>query len=128
MGVRAFSMKQPAYDCRGASPVAVTLDVVTGKWKGVILYHLFGGARRFGELGRLLPGVSHRVLALQLRDLESAGLVARRAHAEMPPRVEYSLTDLGRTLEPLVRLMRDWGEAYLRRLSQEALRWPPPSR
>lgn len=94
-------------------PVEATLDVISGKWKGVILFRLVEQPRRFNELRRLLPNVSQRVLTTQLRDLEGDGLINRRIFAEVPPRVEYSLTPLGRTLEPLLREMKRWGEAHL---------------
>lgn len=98
-------------DPRGC-PVEVTLEVVGGKWKGVILYHLLSGTRRFNEFRRLMPDITQRMLTLQLRELEDGGVVHREIYKEVPPRVEYSLTEFGRTLEPIINLMRDWGEKY----------------
>ncbi|AFH61914.1 winged helix-turn-helix transcriptional regulator [Paenibacillus caseinilyticus] len=99
-----------AYGC----PVEATLDVIGGKWKGVILYHLTGGTVRFNEFRRLMPGITQRMLTLQLRELESDGLIRREVFQEIPPRVEYSLTELGRTLEEIILAMRAWGEKYQR--------------
>jgi DNA-binding HxlR family transcriptional regulator len=92
--------------------VELVLDVIGGKWKGATLYHLLDGTRRFGELRRELPRVTQRMLTLQLRELEADGLVHRQVYAEVPPRVEYSLTDFGRTLEPLLMTMKAWGETH----------------
>ena len=99
-------------DCAFGCTVEVTLDVIGGKWKGVIIFHLLRGTRRFNELRRLLPEVTQRMLTLQLRELEQDGIIHREVYAEVPPRVEYSLTDFGRTLEPIIMLMRDWGMDY----------------
>lgn len=96
-------------------PVEITVDVAGGKWKPMIIYRLFDGPRRFGELQRLAGNPSQRSLTLQLRQLEADGIVARRVFAEVPPRVEYSLTEFGRTLAPVLVAMRDWGVAFRER-------------
>jgi DNA-binding HxlR family transcriptional regulator len=93
--------------------VEATVDVAGGKWKPVIVYHLLSGTKRFGELRRLAGGVTQRSLTLQLRELESDGIVRREVFAEVPPRVEYSLTDFGVTLGPLLRAMKLWGDTYI---------------
>lgn len=95
-----------------ACPVAVTVDVLGGKWKGLILYYLISGPKRFNELRRLLPDTTQRMLTLQLRELENDGIVHREIYQQIPPKVEYSLTNFGETLKPIIFLMRDWGEAY----------------
>ena len=95
--------------------VEVTLSVMGGTWKPIILFHLLHGKKRFGELSRTIGGparITQRMLTLQLRELEDAGIVLRTVHAEVPPRVDYELTDLGRSLEPVLVAMRNWGMAY----------------
>ena len=95
-----------------ACPVETTLMLIGGKWKVLILRDLMPGTKRFGELRRSIGSVSQKVLTAQLRDMEACGLVDRRVHAEVPPRVEYSLTELGRSLRPILDAMWAWGEAY----------------
>ena len=92
--------------------VAVTLGLIGGKWKGVILWHLSHKTLRFSQLKRRLPGVTQKMLTQQLRELERDNLVHREVFAEVPPRVEYSLTELGRTLQPVLQLMCNWGRDY----------------
>jgi DNA-binding HxlR family transcriptional regulator len=104
-------------DAKTGCAVEAALGVIGGRWKGVVLYWLLKGKRRFGELRRLLPACSARVLTLQLRELEEDGLVKRTVFAEVPPRVEYELTAFGRSLEPVLLGLRDWGERYKRRLA-----------
>ncbi len=87
-------------------------DGVGGKWKFWILHHLLGGTKRFGELQRLLPEVSRQMLTIQLRELEQTGFLRRQAYVQVPPKVEYSLTELGWSLEPLLRQMETWGKWY----------------
>jgi DNA-binding HxlR family transcriptional regulator len=100
----------------------LTLQVIGGKWKPVILYHLsVEGMLRFGELRRGIPDVTERMLTRQLRELEADGLVHRRVYREVPPRVEYSLTDLGCSLIPILRDMRQWGVEYEKVLGGEGL-------
>ena len=102
------------YDCAAGCPVEATLDLIDGKWKAVILYHLLDDTIRFNELGRRLSRrISQRMLTRQLRELETAGLIHREVYAEVPLRVEYSLTKLGRSLEPIVRSLWSWGNTYL---------------
>lgn len=93
-------------------PVETTLTLIGDKWKVLILRDLMGGTLRFGELKRSIGTVSQKVLTSQLRDLEHDGLVHREVYAEVPPRVEYSLTDTGKSLKPVIDSMRVWGEAY----------------
>ena len=93
-------------------PVGTTLDVIGGKWKALILYHLHGQTRRFNELHRRMPTVTQRMLTLQLRELEADGIVCRTVYPQVPPKVEYCLSDFGRTLLPVIAAMHNWGEAY----------------
>lgn len=101
-----------------ACPVETTLDVIGGKWKGIILYQLLNGTKRFNEFRRLNPGITQFMLTLQLRELERDGIIHREIYKEVPPRVEYSLTDFGRTLEPIIMSMKAWGESYKVRLNE----------
>ena len=93
-------------------PVETTLTLIGDKWKVLILRDLMNKTLRFGELKRSIGTVSQKVLTAQLRDLEHDGLVHREVFAEVPPRVEYSLTDTGRSLEPVIDSLRIWGESY----------------
>jgi DNA-binding HxlR family transcriptional regulator len=110
-------MKRRGDDHVTGCAVEATLGVIGGRWKGVVLFWLLKGKLRFGELRRRLPNCTQRMLTLQLRELEQDGLVKRTVYAEVPPRVEYELTAFGRSLEPVLFGMRDWGERYKRRLA-----------
>ena len=97
-------------------PVEVTLELIDGRWKGVVLHHLMADAcLRFSELHRRLPGITPRLLTKQLRDLEAAGFVARTVYAEVPPRVEYRLTQEGESLRPLIEFAENWGRERMAR-------------
>ena len=95
-----------------ACPVETTLMLIGDKWKVLILRDLMPGTKRFGELKKSIGNVSQKVLTAQLRDLEEKGLVSRKVYAEVPPRVEYSLTELGKSLSPIMDAMREWGDHY----------------
>lgn len=95
-----------------ACPVETTLTLIGDKWKVLILRDLLPGTKRFGELKKSIGSVSQKVLTSQLRDMESSGLISRKVYAEVPPRVEYSLTDLGLSLKPVLDALSNWGEAY----------------
>ena len=95
-----------------ACPVETTLTIIGDKWKVLILRDLMEGTRRFGELKRSIGSVSQKVLTAQLRDMEAKGLLTRTVYAEVPPRVEYSLTELGQSLKPVLDAMWAWGEGY----------------
>ena len=99
-------------DCSPGCAVEATLRFIDGKWKGVILWHLLVETLRFNQLHRLLPSVTQRMLTNQLRELEQDGFVARRIYAEIPPRVEFSLTERGTTLEPVLLALQAWGDAH----------------
>ena len=95
-----------------ACPVETTLMLIGDKWKVLILRDLLPGTKRFGELKKSIGNVSQKVLTAQLRDMESNGLVNRKVYPEVPPRVEYSLTELGQSLKPILDAMWDWGEEF----------------
>ena len=95
-----------------ACPVETTLTLIGDKWKVLILRDLLPGTKRFGELKKSIGSVSQKVLTSQLRDMENSGLVSRKVYAEVPPRVEYTLTELGQSLKPILDSMQNWGEDY----------------
>ena len=98
----------------GGCQIESTLQLLDGKWKGVILHHLLKDeVLRFNELVKRLPSITHRMLSKQLRDMEVAGLVARTVYPVVPPRVDYSLTPLGRSLEPVLQAIGRWGQENL---------------
>ncbi len=95
-----------------ACPVETTLTLISDKWKILIIRDLQDGTKRFGELKRSVNGISQKVLTANLRHMESNGLVSRKVYAEVPPKVEYSLTELGASLEPVISAMAAWGTDY----------------
>ena len=97
-------------------PVETTLTLIGNKWKVLILRDLMEGTKRFGELKRSVGNVSQKVLTSQLRSLEADGIVNRKVYAEVPPKVEYSLTDLGFSLKPILDSLKSWGEGYQERM------------
>lgn len=101
--------------------VELTLQVIGGKWKPIILWHLFTeGTRRFGELKRAMPNITQKMLTQQLRELEADGLVRREVYPQVPPKVEYSLTELGDSVMPVMRTMCEWGQTYEQAADQVA--------
>ncbi len=100
-------------------PVEATLDLIGGKYKALILWHLADGKLRFSQLRNQISGVTPKTLTQQLRELEASELIHREVFPIVPPKVEYSLTDLGKSLMPLLVAMRDWGSSYLRTQSVE---------
>ena len=106
-------MQSPALSAAcPACPVETTLTLISDKWKVLILRDLMPGTKRFGELKRSIGTVTQKVLTAQLRQMEASGLLTRTVYAEVPPRVEYTLTDLGRSLRPVLDAMEAWGKAY----------------
>lgn len=99
-------------------PVHSALEVIGGKWKGLLIYHMIGGAKRFNELRRLCPEITQRMLTLQLRDLERDGLVHREVYPQVPQKVEYSLTGWGKGLEAAILSIKEWGDAYQEEFSK----------
>ena len=115
-------------------PAERALKVISGRWKAVILYHLFDGPQRLSELKRLMPDISQKVLIQQLREMEEHGMVHREVFRQAPPRVDYSATPLGFSLEPVLLALCEWGRRHavelddLDRLADCPLGSPPPSR
>lgn len=108
------------YNWKTGCDVEATLSVIGGRWKPVLVCHLLAGRKRFGELRRLTPNATERMITLQLRELQADGVIDRHVFAEVPPRVEYELTPFGRSLEPLLELMQTWGREFkARRLAEE---------
>ncbi len=109
------------YNWKTGCDVEATLSVIGGRWKPILVCHLLGGRKRFGELRRLTPNATERMITLQLRELEADGVIDRHVYAEVPPRVEYEVTEFGRSLETILVLMREWGSAFkARRLAEES--------
>jgi DNA-binding HxlR family transcriptional regulator len=111
-------------DCSPSCAVEAALDLIDGKWKGVVLYHLLERTHRFSEIRRRLPNVTQRMLTNQLRELEADDLIVRKVYPEVPPKVEYSLSARGRSLEPVILALKAWADANVD-LSQST---PPASR
>ncbi|MGA7292892.1 MAG: helix-turn-helix domain-containing protein [Terriglobales bacterium] len=108
-------------------PVKLTASIIGGKWKPSLLFHLEGHTRRFCELQRLIPGLTKKMLTQHLRELERDGIIRRKVYAEVPPRVEYSLTRHGESLKPILKLMSAWGTRHRSRYGQPAvIRAPKP--
>jgi DNA-binding HxlR family transcriptional regulator len=103
-------------------PVKLTASVIGGKWKPSLLFHLEGHTRRFCELQRLIPGLTKKMLTQHLRELERDGIVRRKVYAEVPPRVEYSLTRHGDSLKPILKLMSAWGNRHRARYGLTVIR------
>ena len=101
------------FDCNPGCPVEAAISLIDGKWKCVILFHLLRGTARFNELRRRLPGLTQRMLTNQLRELEQDGLITRTVYAQVPPKVEYSPSPLGRSLEPVLEALKAWGDANI---------------
>jgi DNA-binding HxlR family transcriptional regulator len=108
-------MKRRNFAHRPGCAVEATLDLIDGKWKGVILFHLQAGTQRFGELRRRMPGITQRMLTKQLRALKDDKLVLRKVYAEVPPRV--TLSEIGESLRPVIDTLKAWGESHQDRLS-----------
>ena len=96
------------------STVELSLNIIGGKWKILIIWQLKDSPKRYGELKKSLPGVTHKMLTQQLRELEQDEIISRKVYSEIPPKVEYNLTLLGKTIIPVIDLLSDWGEEYQR--------------
>jgi DNA-binding HxlR family transcriptional regulator len=111
-------MRTRSYGCG----LEAALDVVGGKWKVLVLWHLSAGPRRFGELRRLVAGISEKMLIQQLREMACDGIVARKDFQEVPPRVEYALTDFGVSLREALRPLCEWGATHMERIESRKAR------
>jgi DNA-binding HxlR family transcriptional regulator len=109
-----YRSRIPAMPKTAFCPTETTLDLIAGRWKVLVIWWLLRGEKRFNQLQRDLKGITHRTLARQLKEMEADGLVARRDFGEIPPRVEYSLTALGRSLEPVLMAMDEWAQKNAR--------------
>jgi DNA-binding HxlR family transcriptional regulator len=118
-------MRPKRLDSRSGCAVEVTLSVIGGLWKPLILFHLLRDKKRFMELTRLMPNTTQRMLTLQLRELETDGIIARHVYPQVPPKVEYELTPFGKTLAPVLFGLREWGEAYQARYVGHVTRIEP---
>lgn len=107
--------ERPSLKKHLACPAEVTADLIGGRWKIVLLWHLLQGVHRFSDLQRAVPGITQKVLTHQLRDMEKSGLLNRTVYAEVPPKVEYQLTPFGLTLKPVVDAMHQWGTEHASR-------------
>ncbi|TPE44589.1 winged helix-turn-helix transcriptional regulator [Amaricoccus solimangrovi] len=101
------------FDCTPGCSVEAAIGLIDGKWKSIILWHLLSGTLRFNEIRRQVENCTPRMLTNQLREMEADGLITRKVYAQVPPKVEYALSDLGRTMEPILRALKDWGDANI---------------
>lgn len=106
---------QTTFNC----PVEATVKLMGGKYKSVILWNMADGKLRYSEIHRLIPSVTDKVLTQQLKEMEKDGLILREVYPQVPPKTEYSLTDFGRTLMPVLNAMCDWGKDYLDKINNE---------
>lgn len=107
------NLKKADHHNENLCSVEATLNVIGGKWKALIFFHLIEDKKRFNELKRLIPHITQRMLTLQLRQMEEDGIIHREVYKEVPPKVEYSLTPFGKTLGPIIYQMKLWGDKYL---------------
>lgn len=107
------------YQCSFGCSVEAAIEAIGGKWKGIILHHLSDDLKRFSELQRLMPNVTQKMLTKQLRELEQDGIVHRHVYPQVPPKVEYSLTEFGLTLTPILQALEQWGNQYLEKLEEK---------
>ncbi|MBB2908486.1 DNA-binding HxlR family transcriptional regulator [Rhizobium sp. RAS22] len=101
------------FDCSPGCSVEAAIGLIDGKWKSVVLFHLLSGTLRFNELRKHIANVTPRMLTNQLRELEDDGLIERKVYAQVPPKVEYSLSELGRSMEPILLALKYWGDANI---------------
>lgn len=111
-------MEKVSYGDIERCPVTFTMEIIGGKWKLLIMYLISNGINRFGKMSLMLRGISKQMLTTQLRELENDGVIERKIYAEIPPRVEYFLTPKGKSLLPIITLMKDWGLNYFKEAQQ----------
>jgi DNA-binding HxlR family transcriptional regulator len=109
----------PKEQTEGTSFVQATLKILGGKWKILILWHLKDEAKRYSKLKQLIPEITEKMLIQQLRELENDGIVNRKVYSDLPLKVEYSFTDYGRTLVPVLKALCDWGEEHLKQIIRD---------
>jgi DNA-binding HxlR family transcriptional regulator len=113
--IYVLNTRNKEYECS----FEIAMDLIGGKWKPIIIWHLgTKGTKRFNELKKLLPQITQKMLTQQLRELENDSLVERKVYPQVPPKVEYSLTDLGESLMPILRMMHDWGDNYYEKVDK----------
>jgi DNA-binding HxlR family transcriptional regulator len=113
--IYVLNTRNKEYECS----FEIAMDLIGGKWKPIIIWHLgTKGTKRFNELKKLLPQITQKMLTQQLRELENDSLVDRKVYPQVPPKVEYSLTDLGESLMPILRMMHDWGDNYYEKVDK----------
>ncbi|WP_332117613.1 helix-turn-helix domain-containing protein [Azorhizobium caulinodans] len=124
-------VRHSRFDCSPGCAVEAAVGLIEGKWKSVILFHLLAGTLRFNEIRRHVQNVTPRTLTNQLRELEEDGLITRKVYAQVPPKVEYSLSPLGRSMEPVLLALKTWGDAniglYGKPLAAEGAPLSPPA-
>ncbi|WP_029011458.1 winged helix-turn-helix transcriptional regulator [Niveispirillum irakense] len=106
-------VRHSRFDCTPGCSVEAAIGLIDGKWKSIILWHLLSGTLRFNEIRRHVQNCTPRMLTNQLREMEEDGLVTRTVYAQVPPKVEYSLSDLGRSMEPILRALKAWGDTHI---------------
>ena len=111
-------VRHSRFDCSPGCSVEAAISLIDGKWRCVILCHLLEGTTRFSEISRKVSGVTHRTLTNQLRELEEDGLIERKVYAQVPPKVEYSISPLGRSLEPILAALKSWGDGNIGRFGK----------
>ncbi len=106
------------FECAPGCAVEAAISLIDGKWKCVILFHLLDGTWRFNEIRRHIPGATQRTLTNQLRELETDGLIVRTVYAQVPPKVEYSLSELGQSMTPILLSLKQWGDTNIDRFAR----------
>lgn len=109
----ATKQARRAINCHYGCSIEAALDVIGSKWKGVIIFHLLDETKRFNELRRLIPSVTQRMITRQLRELEADSVINRKVYPQVPPKVEYSITELGLQLKPILDALREWGLEFM---------------